>query len=959
MTRRSSRHLFWLLIILTMVVLVVFDSLVRFYISYEDSLSTAKNRAIKTNDVLMRDIENLTSIVDIALRRVQSVILLEKRVPWNADLVQLQLNSWQSLWSEVPYVHSVMVIDPLDKRIPGMSDEMNALLREPIVRYVDMVLHSDTDSRNFYLSKQVILPDDGDYVVWMGRRLLDNDGNLIGILTAVIRLEYFYGNYLNMGALQDGYDIMVSRPGGERLWSYPLVPDLDQVEGFPKEGGLDVSEMGRSEFLVISIPRTESLFILENRIDPGIIYQQFYGELKKHTLMLTLVFPVVFVLGILLYRRMKLSEDLNISLNEKMSEIELQALALRKGEEKFRNLLHSVKDGILAFEKSGRILFSNQGATDVFQATSEEMANRTLFDFIATEETAAHLRKDLENFPDIALASHELMGKRLSGEAFPMEYSLALLDGGENQLFVAVFRDVSARVETMQQLRLLSKAVETISQGIVITSEEDEDYPILYANRAFLRMTGYRLDEVIGKNPRFLQGSRTDRMMVSLLRTALRNKEPITLELINYRKSGYAFHNQLSIAPIRDDKGRVTHFVGVTSDVSQMNDLREQFLQSQKMEAIGKLAGGVAHDFNNLLTVINGYAQLGMSESGEHLPVLQYFQGILEASKHASSMTRQLLTLSKRQNLQTQMLDLNRLLEGMRSMLQRLMGEHYQLLLETEPGALIVEGDPGQLEQVILNLAINARDAMPNGGVLSLCTLSFPEETLVKDGIVLPGSLRAGDYVCIVCRDNGVGMDEATRQRIFEPFFSTKSSAEHNGLGLSTSFGIVQHSKGVIQVDSDPGKGSTFRIFLPWHRRAQIVNEVAPVSMEIKQLNQRNILLVEDNAEVLRITRLFLEGAGAHVCAVNNGLQALEALKGSEQKPFDLLITDVLMPEMGGKELADAYLDIYPQGRVIFISGFTDEIFNWSRQSDDRCMFLMKPFEKNQLFQCISSILAK
>lgn len=682
-----------------------------------------------------------------------------------------------------------------------------------------------------------------------------------------------------------------------------------------------------------------------------------WGSHFEYRIATLVAVPVLIVMGGLLYREMKVAESLRQLLQTRIRENETRAIALKRSEEKFRNFVNSVVDGIVAIDRNGRILYCNAGAERVFQGKRSEMTRHQLQDLICDEEIGAQITTSIKNQSVVPRAGEYVLGKRLNGEPFPMEYSLSLLEDGEEQVFVGVFRDISVRVAALKQLRLLDKAVETISQGILVTSSAEEDFPIIYANHAFLQISGYTREEILGRNPRFLQGERTDHRQMQELRKALMNSEPVTMEVLNYRKSGEAFFNQLSIAPIRDDLGKVTHFVGVVNDVSQMNELREQFIQAQKMEAIGKLAGGVAHDFNNLLTVVNGYAQLGMGQS-EGTPVFhQYFSGILEAGERASSLTRQLLAISKRQNLQVHPFDLNGLLEGMGSMLKRLLGDQVELQFDLENEPLVVAGDSGQLEQVILNLTINARDAMPNGGSLVWKTLGLSSELPFREGVSIPASLAEGDYVCLVCRDNGVGMDNATKQRIFEPFFSTKSSQDHDGLGLSTCFGIIQHSQGVIQVDSEVGKGTEFRIFLPWNRGAVFEHTDSRKLVTDGNFQGVRVLLVEDNPDVRGITRLFLESAGVEVEAAENGLIALEILEAEQTRSFDILITDILMPEMGGRELADAYLDIYPDGRVIFISGFTDEVFSRSWDFKGNALFLMKPFEKNQLFQAVQNLM--
>ncbi len=355
----------------------------------------------------------------------------------------------------------------------------------------------------------------------------------------------------------------------------------------------------------------------------------------------------------------------------------------------------------------------------------------------------------------------------------------------------------------------------------MITDPGQPDNPIVYASPGFERITGYGAEEVLGRNCRFLQGKDTDPVEVARLREAVRAGEPCTVELLNYRKDGTPFWNELSLSPVRDDGGRLTHFVGVQVDVTARRSLEEQFRQVQKMEAIGQLAGGVAHDFNNLLTIINGYSELLLQTLPAEDPSRALITEINKAGERSAGLTRQLLAFSRQQILAPRVLNLNEVVIDIEKMLRRLIGEDVQLDTVLDPRVWVVRADPGQVEQVLMNLAVNARDAMPGCGRLTIETRNIDlDETYARTH----PDARAGPHVLLSVTDTGSGMSPEVQTRIFEPFFTTKGPGKGTGLGLPTVYGIIKQSGGHVAVTSVVGIGTTFKVYLP--RAEQTLGEL-------------------------------------------------------------------------------------------------------------------------------------
>ena len=514
-----------------------------------------------------------------------------------------------------------------------------------------------------------------------------------------------------------------------------------------------------------------------------------------------------------------------------------------------------------------------------------------------------------------------------------------------------------AGVDAAQKLRLLEAAVEQATDAIMICTVKGQDPASgrsAYINPAFTRMTGYTTDDLLGQSPFMLQGPDSSPERAEYLFNELIAGRPVQGDMIAYRKDRSHHAIEWQVTPLRMEGKEVTHLVSVQRDVSEQRRLENQLRQSQKMEAVGRLAGGVAHDFNNLLTAIIGYNQLMHLRLDADDPLHEAVEQIGNAAERAATLTSQLLAFSRRQILQPRVIDLNSVVAGIEKILQRLIGEDINLETCLSPEQVTVKADPGQLEQVILNLAINARDAMPDGGILQIAT----DDVEIGESDVREADGEAGPYVRMIVSDSGEGMDEETQAKIFEPFFTTKGKEEGTGLGLATVYGIVKQSGGFISVESAAGEGTTFEIHLP--RITSVPEEPVDdlLTTAVKGGHER-VLLAEDDHGVRQLVATVLATSGYEVLQASNGEEALAI--AAETPAIDLLISDVVMPDMRGPELGRRLLTERPEIRALFISGYADGSSpnrgEFSAQFGATVPFLQKPFSPETLARKVREVL--
>ncbi|MEW6247374.1 MAG: PAS domain S-box protein [Nitrospirota bacterium] len=626
---------------------------------------------------------------------------------------------------------------------------------------------------------------------------------------------------------------------------------------------------------------------------------------------------------------------------------------LRATKKLLRAMLDHTPAVVYAKDLNGRYLFVNRRHEQVFGRTHEETVGRSddeLFPGRQVEVYRAHDREVLSTLKAIEYEETAVQEGQLHTY---LSVKFPLLDSSGRPFGVCgISTDITDRKEAEEELRELTDRLQAIVQASpVAVIAIDPGGIVTMWNPAAERIFGWSEAEVVGRLVPFVPDDKREEFR-TLLERVLRGESLFQLELERRRKDGTLIQVNLSAAPLRDSRGKIYGIMAVLGNVTERKQLEEQLRQATKMEAIGRLAGGVAHDFNNMLTAIRGYSELLVTDLPENDRKRHQAEEILKAAERAASLTQQLLAFSRRQVIQPKTVDLNALLTDLMGMLRRVIGEDIRLVARLEPGLWPVTADPGQLEQVVLNLAVNARDAMPQGGVLTIETANAREERPKGDG---PdgGSIGA---VQLTVHDTGSGMDAGTLARIFEPFFTTKELGRGTGLGLATVYGIVQQSGGTITADSTPGQGTTFTIRFP--RAQSPVADVRALDGPAEVLTgSETILVVEDEPFVRQFLKELLAGRGYQVLEAASGAEALARCE-AYHRPIHLLLTDVVMPEMNGRQLAQMVVAKRPEIRVLFMSGYTDDAVLRHGVQNRSDAFIQKPYAPEALLRKIREVLS-
>lgn len=618
-------------------------------------------------------------------------------------------------------------------------------------------------------------------------------------------------------------------------------------------------------------------------------------------------------------------------------------------------VLDHMMDGIVGLNEQGIIQSFNAAAEMQFGYKASEVLGQNV-KLLMPEPYRSEHDGYLANYvrtgkAKIICIGRQVVARRKDGSTFPIDLGVSefFLEGQRH--FTGIVRDITEQQKKDNALRLRDQAIQAVSQGILITDPNQPDNPIIYASAGFERMTGYHADELLGRNCRLLQGAETDPETVRKLREAIRAGLGCSVEILNYRKDGTPFWNALDVTPVRDEQGHLVHFVGVQADVSERRSLEHQVRQSQKMDAFGQLAGGIAHDFNNLLTIISGYSEILLEMLASNDPMRSSVKAISEAGERAASLTQQLLSFSRKTVLAPRVLDLNTVVNDAEKMLRRMIGEDVLLTAVLDPRIGSVEVDPNQMGQVLMNLAVNARDAMPQGGKLTIETKNIElDEAYVNTHIEIP----AGRYVLLAVSDNGTGMTPDVKARIFEPFFTTKGVGKGTGLGLSVVHGIVKQGNGHIGAYSELGIGTTFKIYFP-----VVVEAVAsPATTDQIQVSRgsETVLLVEDEDSVREMASLALKSKGYTVLSAASGKEAI-GIVHKHPDGIDILVTDVVMPEMNGRQLAEALQPRFPQMKLLYVSGYTDDAVVRHGILQAEVAFHQKPYTPMTLLRKIRQVL--
>src|SRR5436853_788157 len=622
--------------------------------------------------------------------------------------------------------------------------------------------------------------------------------------------------------------------------------------------------------------------------------------------------------------------------------------------ELFHALVEHSSDAVALLDETGAITYVSQAATRLLGYGVPELTGTNALGFLHPDDLALteRLCRQLLDQPGTPIRT-ELRARHKDGSYHLVEaVAVNRLDDPAVGAVVANWRDITERLRAEQALRNSEQSYRSLVDGVRdVIFALSPGGEVTSLNPAFEEMTGFPPAEWVGRPFEAFVHPDDVPLALDLFGRVLQGEPRPTIQFRILTRAGtYRVAEFSATAQLRD--GRLTGILGIGRDVTERLGLEQQLRQAQKMEAVGRLAGGIAHDFNNILTAITGHADLLLEDLGHHDPRRADVDEIRRSAERAAGLTRQLLAFSRQQVLQPKVVDLNALVLDLDKLLRRLIGEDGQLAAGLEPTLGRVTADPGQLEQVIVNLAVNARDAMPQGGKLTLETrnIDLDASYTLEHSLVKPGP-----YVQLTVSDSGIGMDEETQAHAFEPFFTTKPRGQGTGLGLAMVYGTVKQSGGFIWVYSEPGRGATFKIYLP-RVDAPVESAAPPAPVERPPRGSETVLLAEDEPAVRAIARQALERQGYTVLAAPSGADAL-ALAAQHGATIHLLLTDVVMPGMSGRDLADRLTAQRPGIRVLYISGYTDNAIVRHGMLEPGLAYLQKPFRPDALVRKVREVL--
>ena len=635
--------------------------------------------------------------------------------------------------------------------------------------------------------------------------------------------------------------------------------------------------------------------------------------------------------------------------------------------------LETIPDAIVAVQSDGTILQVNSQTEQLFGYPSGELIGQKIEVLVPARFRGAHRghRSSFAEEPKVRRmgAGLDLKGRRRDGSEFDVEISLSPVNTQSGTLVLSAIRDISDRKRIEGELRraneeLDKRTAKEIGEyrgrlaSIIDSSEDaiigkDLDGIITSWNRGAHRMYGYEPDEVIGKNISLLASNDRPNEIPSILARIKRGEHITHYESLRVTKDGRRLDVSISLSPIRDAGGVIVGASAIARDITEQKRSEEHWRQAQKMEAVGRLAGGLAHDFNNILGIITACTELLRDRVEANAESAPYIANIRKALERGTSLTRQLLAFTRKSAVNPQLIDLNTHLWDVVTLIRPLMGDDVEILVQPRCESAIVEIDPGQFDQIVLNLGVNARDAMPRGGKFILETSSVQLDDAFTEQ---HHPMKPGHYIVLAVSDTGVGMDQATASRIFEPFFTTKEVGKGTGLGLATAYGIMQHSGGQIWVYSEPGRGTTFRIYLP-SAEEKLGDTTEPVAeAPVRRRDGTTILLVEDDEIMLSLTRQLLVENGFTVLEAKDGSTALDLVR-SHPGPIHVLLTDVVMRGMSGPELVTAVSESHPSVKTVFMSGYTGELIAQSQPAVLKVPLLEKPFTRASLYKILDTTL--
>jgi two-component system cell cycle sensor histidine kinase/response regulator CckA len=619
--------------------------------------------------------------------------------------------------------------------------------------------------------------------------------------------------------------------------------------------------------------------------------------------------------------------------------------ATQKSETYYRVLTETAQDHIFVIDRDDRIEYVNRAAAEQLRTQPDQLIGRRrteIFPGDVADRQRQSLQRVMTTGKPFYAEGRTMYGSR---EVWLGTWLAPVPDASGNITAVLGFsRDMTTRKQAEDALRATEQRLRVVLANVPLALWAcDRDGVLTFCAGQALQTIGVTPDDTAGKT--------FDAVGIEPF--------PALAEHCRRALAGESFGGQVDVneltfeawsAPLRDEQNQVIGATGLIVDITERRRLETELSNAQKMEAIGRLAGGIAHDFNNNLTAVIGYVDMILMQIGDDKPISADLKEVQRAAERAAGLVRRLLAFGRRQVVQTRDLDLNAIIAGLTPMLERLIGESTRVVVTLAPDLPAVTGDPGQIEQVIMNLALNARDAMPGGGTLTI-------ETARMTAAERRSTLAPDPHVVMTVRDTGMGMDARTKEHLFEPFFTTKPVGEGTGLGLATVYGIVKQLNGSIWVESEVGKGSTFRVFLP---AAGVAPEIIPARTKTGStvVRRATILLVEDEDTVRRFTKLALERHGFRVLEAALPEHAL-ALAAASEDPIPLLVTDVVMPQMSGPELADRLKKVRPDLQVLYMSGYPASMIQGGSTLDAALRLMAKPFTTADLLSNVEDILGK
>jgi PAS domain S-box-containing protein len=628
--------------------------------------------------------------------------------------------------------------------------------------------------------------------------------------------------------------------------------------------------------------------------------------------------------------------------------------ALRESEQRYREIFENTSDGIFVIEVTEeqrfRLLDYNPAQEKMRGITAAEAVGRFIEDYLPAElawRVKEANRRCIES--GTAMRFEESFDSP-GGRIHHVTTLVPVRDPtGRIARLIGVTRDDTERTRAEDTLRTHSSALEQSPSLIVITNPAGD---IEYVNPKFTEVTGFELSEVVGKNPRMLKTEGTAAHEYRDMWETITSGSDWHGEFLNRKKNGEVYREQASISPIVDSMGVITHYVAVKEDVTERHILEERLRQAHKMDSIGRLAGGVAHDFNNILAVILGNVGLMREAALRDSQVSNGLEEIERAANRAASLTRQLLLFSRQRVMEAQPLDLGEIVAALTSMLRRVIREDIELVFQRPHGETRIRADAGMMDQVVMNLCVNARDAMPAGGRL---TVGVQRVEIDRDATQRHPDSRAGSFVCLSVSDTGTGMDTETQRHIFEPFFTTKEVGKGTGLGLANVYGIVRQHHGWINVESTVGQGTTFEVYLPYDSQPGELKKTSDTGG--LPGGTETVLLVEDDPDLRKFAVSWLRKLGYKVWEAESGADALSQWE-KRMVEIDILLTDMVMPGgISGVELAEKLRGMNTRLKIIVTSGYSPEISRPDSLGARGMLYLPKPYSASQIARAVRGCL--